>query len=273
MKKYDYSMLGLLFILAIYIWIRDLSWLSSAGDVLPIITAILIFLWLGRPWRFSVEDGHPNRRWLFISGGLFILGVVTNLTLSFTISWMMLLWYWLLHRLKRDRLHLIKRLLVFPLLAFPWLFQDGHVLGWWFRLSNAWATARVFALMGFDVLHEGTQLFVEGLPISVGAPCSGLNILQSMLIAGSFLAYVQLGSQTRYWMNLIFLVAIAWLANILRIVTISVAALTLSPEFALGLFHTWGGLLVIVLMFVLCWMLFSLQTGGNHTPSLDHANP
>ena len=59
--------------------------------------------------------------------------------------------------------------------------------------------------MGFNVLHEGTRIIVQGLPVGVGEACSGMNVLQSMLIAGSALAFLFIagtgatGGTSRSW--------------------------------------------------------------------------
>jgi len=110
---------------------------------------------------------------------------------------------------------------------------------------------------------------VQGLPVDVSAACSGLNVLQSMLIAGSTVAYIVLGHHPRYWFNIFLLIVFSWLANTIRIVAICIAALTLTPEFAAGLFHLWGGWLVLFLMFFLCWPIFSLQKTGSHDPERE----
>ena len=88
-----------------------------------------------------------------------------------------------------------------------------------------------------------------------------------MLIAGSMLAFIFLGKQPNYWRNLPALVALAWLANTFRILTLCIAALSAGPEFAQGVFHTWGGWLVLVLMFLLCWPLFAFQRTRPALPS------
>jgi exosortase/archaeosortase family protein len=86
-----------------------------------------------------------------------------------------------------------------------------------------------------------------------------LKVLQSLVVAGTLLAYSLLGTSKRYWWNVILLLPLAWLANTARIMTISLAAMTFGPEFAMGLFHSWGGLMVLVLMFLVSWGIFRFQ--------------
>ena len=145
------------------------------------------------------------------------------------------------------------------MMSFPWVTLDMQQLGWYFRLSGAWTTAKIYTLLGYDVKYGGTTILIDQLPISVEAACAGLNTLQSMLIAGSVVAYIVLGETKRYWPNIALLVVMAWVANTSRILVLSAVALAFGREFALGAFHTWGGWFILVVMFILCWLLFELQ--------------
>lgn len=259
MSKLDWRVIGCLAILAAFIWLRDLSWSSTFDDTLPILVGIPLFYWVGRPWNLSRPQEQLPASALIITAVLILLGVIANSTILLTIGWVFLLWRWLSLRTPASEHSKLAKLLVLPLLSFPWITLDAQPVGWWFRLSGAQATGAVFSLLGLDVRVEGTQLFINGLPISVEAACSGMNTLQSLLIAGSLLAYLYLGSTNRYWWNLPLLFVIAWVANTFRIMILSGVALAVSPEFALGAFHFWGGWLVLVVMFFLCWLAFWLQ--------------
>lgn len=259
MKTADKAWLGLLAALAVVAWMRNTRWWGEASDVLPILIALPLGAWLGKPWRFLDTPFRLHQTWLGLGILLTVLGGFLAITLILAAGWTCLLWAWLSERIAPDDHQRARRILVFGFLAFPWVTLDLEQVGWWFRLSGAWVTASLFSAAGFHVIHDGTQLTIQGAPISVTAACSGLKVLQSMLIAGSFLAHVLLGDTPRYWRNIAALAPIAWAANTARILLISVASLTFGQEFAMGLFHTWGGLSVLVLMFVACWALFQWQ--------------
>jgi exosortase/archaeosortase family protein len=258
-SRVDYGLLGFLLIYAVFIWFRDPSWISSSDDTLPILVAIPLFMWLGSPWHWRNESSPLSTSALVGATLLFLLGNAFNLTLFLTLSWCLILWTWLSKRVTQESFDALKKLMVLPLMAFPWIALDADRIGWWFRLSGAWAAAHFFALFGFDVQREGTLMVVNQLPISVEVACAGLNTLQSMLIAGTAVAFLFLGNSSRFWWNLPLLVLISWLANTVRIILISAAALAISPSFAKGNFHVLGGWVVILLMFCLCWFIFSLQ--------------
>lgn len=255
----DYLFLPLLFLYALFIWLRDTAWISSSDDTLPILVALPLFVWLGYPWHFNERSPQISLRILVSATLLFLTGILFNFTLLLTFSWMLILWGWLSERLTEEMVPRLKKLMVFPLLAFPWIALDADRIGWWFRLTGASATAHFFKLLHFDVQQEGTTLVVNGLPISVEVACAGLNTLQSMMIAGTAVAFIFLGNSNRYWFNLPLLIVTSWVANTGRIILISAAALFISPTFAMGNFHVLGGWVVILMMFSLCWLIFSLQ--------------
>ena len=259
MRRSDWFYFLSLSVLAAFIWLRNTQWMSDAADTLPILVALPIFLWLGWPWKLCNQPKEFSSNRIALASTLFILGILFNLTTLLAASWTWLLFEWIAARVDPQEHPKAKKLLVLPFMAFPWIALDAQVIGWWFRISGASAASGFFTLLGAQVYREGTFLFVNQIPISVEAACSGLNTLQSMLIAGTAIAFLFLGESTKYWRNIPLLIVIAWLANTLRIIVLIAAALLVSPEFALGAFHMWGGWIVLMMMFGTCWFLFSWQ--------------
>lgn len=242
---------------AVGIWLHDRSWIASASDTLPLLAALPLFVWLGSPWKWKAEAEGPRLRLVALGLVLGIIGVGFDLIILMAAGWTFVLWAWLSTRLEPAARLRIRRLLLLPMLAFPWLTLDA-MLGWWFRISAAWTAGSLFHLAGLEVTREGTQLLVQGFPLSVDASCAGLKVLQALLIAGTAIAYLQIGDRRGFWWSVPVLVALAWLSNTLRVIVLSATALTFSPEFAKGWFHTWGGWLVLMLMFALSAGVFTL---------------
>ncbi len=260
MNKRDGFTLLTLGLLAVFIWFRDTSWMSTSDDTLPILIALPVFFWLGMPWKLKEGESPPLPTGPTVATVcLFLFGILIESTLLMAIGWTLMLWTWLKLRTPTETHSSLKKLLVLPIMSFPWITLDLQQVGWWFRLSGAWITAQLFTILGYEVTYEGTTLAIDQLPISVEAACAGLNTLQSMLIAGSVVAFILLGSTNRYWINLPILFVMAWFANTLRIILISAVALGFGREFAMGAFHTWGGWFILVIMFGLCWLIFQAQ--------------
>ena len=154
-----------------------------------------------------------------------------------------------------------RRYLILPLLGFPWVTENLQSLGWLFRYSGAAAVGEMFSLLGVTVHRAGTLLYLRDLPLSVEPACAGLNVLQSTLIVGSLLICLRIRGGWRFWTAVATLAPLAWLANTTRIFSLGCAGLWISPDFANGWFHKWGGWLVLCFMFFLCESLFRLFAG------------
>ncbi len=258
MSARDRLWMVLLAVAAALIWLRNTAWISTASETLPILAALPLFVWLGAPWRIQRTVFQLHRDWLAVGGILFAAGVATDLTFFFAAAWTAALWSWLRQRVEPDSIPGLHRLLVLPMLAFPWITLDAAPLGWGFRLSAAWSVKLLFGALGFVVEREGTSLLVQGVPIAVAPACSGLNALQAMLIAGTALAVLELRQRRGFWWSLTMLPALAWIANTLRVVALTAVALTFGSEFAGGWFHGFAGWLVLMFMFGLNWLSIRL---------------
>lgn len=258
MKIQDYFIFFGLAVLAVFIWFRDTAWMTTSDDTLPIIVALPLFVWLGAPWMWSASIPNYSRS-LIVSGTvIFIAGIGLNITFFLAMGWVILLAAWLNERLQKETLPTLHKLFILPLISFPWISLDLNRAGWWFRLSGAWISEYVFTWMGFAVERQGTFLNIDGINISIEVACAGLNTLQSMLISGCIVAFILLKDTPRYWLSIPVIIFMAWTANTIRIIVICLLALLISPAFVMGPFHIWGAWGVLMLMFALCWLVFSL---------------
>ena len=259
MNRKDYGWLAGLAAVAALIWLRDRSWLSSPEESLPLFAALPLFFMLGGAREIFVRTATvPVPMGAMLAGaGLLVAGLALNLTILLALAWTVFFHTWLRSRLTAAQMAPLRRLLVLALLAFPWLAEDLPQLGWWFRLSAAWTAAHLFQAAGFSVTRDGTDLLVQGLPVAVTAACAGLKALQAMLVAGTVLAFAQLGDRRGYWAAVAALPFVAWGANTLRVMVLSSVALTYGTSAAQGWFHEWGGLFALVSMFALCWGAFA----------------
>ena len=257
MKRADHLWLSGLLVAALLIWLRDLAWMPAAAETLPVLAALPLFLWLGAPWHVRPAPFHLQGRTLATGAVLLGLGLVLDWTCLIAAAWTLALWSWLHPRVVAERGDL-RQLVLLPLMAFPWLTLDFTPLSWWFRISAAWTTDHLFSGLGFVVVRHGTNLLVHGLPIEVAPACSGMNALQTVLIAGIVLAWLELRGSRWFWLALATLPALAWTVNFVRICTTVAVALSWGSSFARGWIHATSGWLVLMVVCLGWWFVLRL---------------
>lgn len=256
MRRSDILVLALLLFGGTLLWLREVK--SAAlpiADVLPLLVAWPLFFQLGRPWKFRAFGPVVSVPGLALACGCLAVGWLAGMAVATALGGTLALGAWLLVRAEQPGRYGLCRLLLLPLLGFPWLAGAGG-LGWYFRLSGAWVAERCFSLTGLTLAREGTLLTVQGERLAVEAACAGLDSLQAMLLAGAVAAVMELDRSPRFWLSLPVLFAAAWLANTLRIVVISAAALSEGAAFAGGTFHALSGIAVLAAIYLACLALF-----------------
>ena len=254
----------LLLLIAVWLWIRDLRWYTQSPDTLAILCVFPLAWWIGGPFRWKSEPDPLPLFWLCLGFTGIVLGLAGNILFLAAVGWGVALTVLAKSQLQATGIPFHRQAFLW-ILGFPWVVLDFNALGWWFRLSGAMVTEFLFGVMGFAVLREGTFVTIEGFPISIEAACSGLNLLQALLIGGVILALFYLRKETPFWMGILLLPLFTWVANTLRILMITAVGLSFGIEVASGLFHTWGALLVVALMVgltALCFQGLESHTGG-----------
>ncbi len=248
--------LGLLVVYAAAIWFRDTGWAAGWADTLPVLAALPLAWWLGRPWRLRRSPAHIPPALLASAALLSAVGGVGGWIAVMAAGWTLLVGLWMRAYVEPGAGPSRLRLLPLLFLGFPWMALELPMIGWSFRLSGAAVVGGIFDLLRLDVQRSGTDLLVQGLTLSVEPACGGLNVLQALLVAGACVVHMKIDAPRAYWLCLLALPVMAWLANTARIFTLSFTALTFGSEFARGAWHSWGGWLALCLMFLACVSLF-----------------
>lgn len=242
--------LAVLTALGIVQWTHDLSWWAQRREVLPILLCLPLTFWLGMPWT---PRDTPKRAmpwwWVLLAPAGVLLHSATLLAAATAAGWITWADTWLQDRSRGRAI----RLTPVMLMAFPFITLDWQALGWLYRYSGAWAASKVFSAVDLDVLHNGTEVLIEGVLLQVDASCAGLHTLQVMLALGMALAAVLAGESRYYWVNLPLLLALSWLANTARVIALAAVGLIWGVAAAESWLHEWGGLSVVFVMFLLSW--------------------
>lgn len=104
-------------------------------------------------------------------------------------------------------------------------------------------TTNILQLFGVPIIREGVTLFVAQYQLLVEDACAGMNAILGLTSLGLFYAYLQHGASWRYCLALaFFIIPIALLANVVRIIILVLITLWGGNEAAQSYLHGFAGL-------------------------------
>jgi exosortase A len=148
----------------------------------------------------------------------------------------------------------IMKFLYFPVgfLIFMIPFPDVFTILLTFKLKMlaTYCSVGMVNLIGIPCVAEGAKIILPDTFLEIGAPCSGIRSLISLLALGALFAYLLNISLWKRVVVFISAVPIAIFSNIVRVFLLCLIAHIYGKEKALGFFHDFSGLLVFVIAFV-----------------------
>lgn len=234
---------GLVLVLVL-IWARDRQWMNAASDTLPLVLGVPLAVFFGHPWKREAQSATPRMRWLAALGAAGIsAGWLWGSLTILAFSWTLLAMLWAHHSFRGESRR--GRLGWLLLLSFPWMVTEWQSIGLAFRISSAAVAEFLFGILSMPVSREGTSLSVMGVPIEIEAACAGWNLLQLTLLAGVAFGTHEIHSTRRFCIFMCLLPAIAWMANLVRILLLSGIALSFDTQVAAGTIHGVTGLAIL----------------------------
>jgi exosortase len=236
--------IGLLLLLSYpaLVWLVS-SWLSNPyythGFLVPPIAALLAW----RQWRYVSGELRQGGVWIGLLITLVAMAVVVwamrwqnyfvvALALVAVLTGILLyLEGW--PRLKHWLFPLLFLAFMVPLpfidLSSPWL-----------ESFTAQSAATLARLVGISAVQQGGEITLPNTAITVGAPCSGLRSLVTMVTVGVVWVYLVQGRPLAKALLLVAIVPLVALSNILRIFILLVVAVLLGEDVALTYYHDWS---------------------------------
>ncbi|MBO8183023.1 MAG: exosortase/archaeosortase family protein [Archaeoglobus sp.] len=136
----------------------------------------------------------------------------------------------------------------FILLAIPFPIYDiTNVL----EVLSAQATTAFVNFLGIKATNIGAEIQLKSCNFIVGAPCSGIRAIVSLLTVGTLYGYL---INEKLWLKAILVVLtipLALVANILRISSIIVMAGIYGKDVALGFFHYASDLTLFIIAVIM----------------------
>ncbi|OVE74981.1 hypothetical protein BVX97_05950 [bacterium E08(2017)] len=219
----------------------------SHGYFIPIISLIIVLR--NRKNIAQAEKKTDNRALIIVSAALLLQLVSTRAYLPrlSIISFIVLTWSipWYLYGPH------VARIILFPcaylLFCIPWTFLD--TLTFPLRLLSTKMAASFINGLRIEAIPRGTAIIIAGkedFVLDVADPCSGLNYMLVLMALGALYAYISKVGLVRKWLIFLFAAPNAIIANVARISAVAIASITVSPEFAEGLYHDYSGYIVFI---------------------------
>ena len=164
---------------------------------------------------------------------------------------------------RRARFSLLLLLLAVPLPDF----LLGHAV-YFLQKGSAEVVATLFDLTGVPFLREGFVFQLSSVSIEVAEECSGIRSSMAVLILALLAAHFYVRS---FWRQFVFIISsllIMIVKNGVRIATLTILSIYVSPSFLFGRLHRDGGvvffLLGLFLLIPILWILVRSEGSISH---------
>ena len=243
------------FIWLFYSWLEDPAY--SHGFLVPLIAGFII--WKKRHALHITPFGAG----IFVFAlGLFIYAVsfFWKAPFGLAVSFLIVISGLILYLGGKEAM----RSLLFPVcflffaIPLPFLPSVANIL----QSFSAHYSALVIGMLGIPVTTIGAEIHLEKCFFVIGAPCSGMHTLISLLALAAIFAYFIRCPSPLYRKSILFFSAIpiALMANISRIVAILLIANHYGSEAAMRFFHDYSSILLFAIAF-LCLAICSRCLG------------
>ena len=237
--------------LILVIYSKTLIWLVTAwwsdpyyshGILVPLISGYLI--WTKRAELSELQKEPSSLGIPVIVAGLLIHGVGLFQTIRFAsaISIVIVLAGIILFIYGNE----VMKSLLFPVafLVFMAPMPFSPVIGAALQAPSAGLAATLISALGIPATVTGAEIRLTECAFEVGAPCSGLRSIISLLTLAALYAYLLEGSIVMKAAVFLSALPIAVAANVLRITTILLVANAYGSDVAMRFFHDFSSLLL-----------------------------
>lgn len=220
-------------------WINDPYY--SHGFLVPIISGYLIYKKISK--LDGIEPANSNFGLLFLIPGIIMHSIgqlwtirfLSGFSIIFVLLGLILLIY------GRD----VMKELLFPVLFLAFMVPIPPSFFFSFELQtfSSDVATQLVNLIGIAAVNSGSEIHLESCSFVVGAPCSGLRSIISLLCLSTIFVYISEGSFISRALVVLSSIPIAISANILRIASILTVADAYGSDAAMSFFHNFSGIL------------------------------
>jgi exosortase len=237
--------------------------------LIPLISAGLIFMEREKIFQKSTYDVGVGAVFLVLAAGLYALmrhasgGWSPNDRMAAYSLTLVLCWTGIfVGCFGRRASQAAKFSLLFLFLMVPLPDFLLNPIVYFLQKGSAELTAMLFDLLGVPFLRQGFVFHLARVSIEVAKECSGIRSSMALLILALLLVHFSLRAT---WRKIVFVVGgilVMIVKNAIRIVTLTLLASYVNPEFLFGRLHREGGVVFFLLgLALLAPLLWLLQRG------------
>ena len=109
------------------------------------------------------------------------------------------------------------------------------------------ATEAILRLLGYPISREGLLLTIGYNDIFMGQPCSGFRSLITMFSLVLVYVYISKGTLAKKLILTSFIVPMALLGNLVRVITLCLITFYFGEEVGQGFFHNFSGIVIFII--------------------------
>lgn len=115
------------------------------------------------------------------------------------------------------------------------------------RYAISHATEVILAFLSYPITREGLMLTIGYNEIFMGQPCSGFRSLITLLSLGIVYVYISNSSTPNKFLLSVFIVPLALLGNLIRVITLCLITFYFGEEAGQGFFHNFSGIVMFII--------------------------
>jgi exosortase len=259
MTNINYKKISLISALVLIAYIPTFIWMYerwtaadsyySHGLLVPLIS--LFIVWRMRNQLQAMTISPDNRGWWFFGIGIaaHMLSSVwqvyftSGFSLLFVIAGLVLIFN------GKEFLRALRFPILFLISMLPLPLALIANISFRLKLFAAQMATSAVNHIGMPAVREGSVIKTAHSLLLVEDPCSGIRSLIALISLGALIAYFSKLSQVKKIIVLVSSLPIAILANVFRIIVLTLVSEMYGSEFATGTFHDAMGFMVFVISF------------------------
>ena len=258
------AVLMLVVYIPMFVWMVD-RWTGEEsyyghGFLIPLVS--LYFAWQRKDQLKNMEISSDMRGLILIGGALAahlisaLLRIYFLSGFSFVVALYGLVLFFFGNKTARALTFPI--LFLFAMIPLPLVAVSALTVK--LKLAVAQVSTVILNMIGFTCVRDGSAIVMPHSYVMVGAPCSGLRSLISLLTLGLIFSYTMKSSLVRKGVLFASSVPIALGTNVIRVTVLAMVSDLYGEKAATGFFHDFSGYAMFVIAFLaLMWVSRAIE--------------